>query len=218
MSRADQLSSSVVFVCEPMDNGIVRRVDEVSHINTLRIVSAEDTIFALAPAGVYDVFSLTLAVTSQAWSMSAGVAHNLLLSGEGDLFSWGSGRFGELGLGPKNTEMESPGQVRFQTKLTAIASGNYHSCAIDKFGNLYGWGQNFSRQLGLYTKAQSEMSANAVVEDLVMTPRILPFSVQNSVAAVTCGSEFTIALTKVVTIVSFLFLFHPCFIRISFCP
>ena len=197
MSTRGDLSSAVVYICSGFERGEVKPVNEISHLGTKNICAAEETIFALTSEGVYDVFSLTLAVSAEALSMTGGQTHNLLLSGDGNLYSWGSGAFGELGLGPKNTEMETPGQIRFQVPIVSIAAGRSHSCAVDKFGNVYSWGQNFSRQLGLYTKSREQMPVNALIEELVMTPRISPFSVQNSIAKVACGAEFTVALTKV---------------------
>ncbi len=188
----------MVFVCSSVSGGALRRVDEVCHLNSREVVAAEDTIFALTPAGVYDVFSLSLAVKSDTRSIAGGVTHNLLLTADGDLYSWGLGKWGELGLGPKNTDMETPDLVRSQSKLVSIACGQSHSCAVDTFGNVFAWGQNFTRQLGLYTKAKSQMPLNTLIEDMVMTPRLVPFSLKNSVAKVACGSNFSFAVTKVI--------------------
>jgi hypothetical protein len=191
-----EVNSSVVVVCGPSTGGTPTRVDEICSLNARRVVAAEDTIFALTPGGVYDVFSLSLAVNSQAAAMAGGLTHNVLLSSDGDLYAWGAGPLGELGLGPRDVDMETPGQVRCAAKVTSLSCGDSHSCVVDSFGNAYAWGQNFSRQLGLYTKNKSDMPANCVIEELVMTPRVLPFSVKHSVAKVACGAEFSMAVTK----------------------
>lgn len=195
MSNKD-VCTSVVVVCSPGTEGKVQRVDEICDLNANKVVAAEETIFALTNAGVYDVFTLSLAVNSPALSVDGGKMHNVLLTGEGDVYAWGAGSHGELGLGPKFTDMEAPGQVRCSTRVTDVACGDSHSCMIDSFGNVYAWGQNFSRQLGLYTKKKSEMPENCVIEEMVMTPRVLPFSIKHSVAKVACGAQFTLAVTK----------------------
>jgi alpha-tubulin suppressor-like RCC1 family protein len=186
---------SVVFVATA--DGSVRRVEELNSANVRALNPAEDTIFALTPSGVYDVFTLTMALESESLGISSGEAHNVFLSSDGQLYSWGVGTQGELGLGPRRTQVDTPELLRLPAQLTSVACGKNHSCGIDTFGNLYTWGQNFSHQLGLYNKPLSHMPAGCLVEDVVMTPRIVPFSVKNSVIKVACGTDFTFAITKV---------------------
>jgi alpha-tubulin suppressor-like RCC1 family protein len=194
---------SVVFVAT--SEGGVRRVEELNSANSRALNAAEDTIFALTPSGVYDVFTLTMALESESLGISSGETHNVLLSSDGQVYSWGVGALGELGLGPKRTQVDTPELVRLPVQLNSVACGKGYSCGIDTLGNLYSWGQNFSHQLGLYTKPLSQMPPGCLVEDVVMTPRIVPFSVKNSVIKVACGTDFTFAITKVGCIVVYMF-------------
>lgn len=200
MNSSKDVTTSVVMVCGPSSQGKVQRVDEICNLGASAVVAAEDTIFVLTNSGVYDVYTLTLAVNSPAIGIDGGLKHNVLLSADGEVYAWGIGEHGELGLGPRYTNMESPGQLRCSSRVTQVACGNSHSCAVDSFGNAYAWGQNFSRQLGLYTKTRAELPGNAMVEDMVMTPRVLPFSIKNSVAKVACGAGFSMAVTKAGTL------------------
>lgn len=172
-------------------------MEQLNSANTRALNAAEDTIFALTPSGVYDVFTLTMALESESLGISSGEAHNVLLAKDGKVYSWGAGTMGELGLGPRRTQVDAPELVRLPEPLTSVACGRGYSCGVDTRGNVYAWGQNFSHQLGLYTKPLGQMKPGCLVEDIVMTPRILPFSVKKSVLKVACGTDFTFAITKV---------------------
>ena len=81
-----------------------------------------------------------LKVLHSARAVAGGSEHSLALSGEGRLYSWGSGRYGKLGLGPIKTLPKQRGEViqveprvinglREQIVL-ACACGDEHSMAI----------------------------------------------------------------------------------------
>lgn len=117
----------------------------------------------------------------------------------GSIYSWGMGAMGELGLGPVFRETSTPLKVRYPSTFTSIASGEFHSAAIDTVGNLYTWGQNFDRQLALFTKDLNGMVSikpNAMIEEVLYSPRIVPFSLKTPIAKVACGGRFTVALSK----------------------
>ena len=84
-------------------------------------------------------------------SVSAGMLHGSFLTEGGDVYIWGFGNTGRLGLGDQETVLSA-------TKITGalddaniviIEHGNGVSFAISDTGDLYGWGQNTSGQLGL---------------------------------------------------------------------
>ena len=59
------------------------------------------------------------------------------------LYSWGTGGQGELGLGPENLGNYTNAQpVAFAGKVTGIAAGVVHSCAITAEKRLLVWGAN----------------------------------------------------------------------------
>lgn len=85
--------------------------------------------------------------------VAAGENHTLALSWTGQVFSWGSNSFGQLGY----TEKCSSSQSRLLPKrvdalrsqeVAEIAASGCHSAAIDDHGVLYTWGSNRRGQLG----------------------------------------------------------------------
>ena len=68
----------------------------------------------------------------------------------GQVMTWGTGKYGELGLGKHIQCSVIPRVVpSFRSvQITQIASGNQHCLAIDSEGRLYSWGRGSSGQLG----------------------------------------------------------------------
>ncbi|WMS40912.1 Ig-like domain-containing protein [Acuticoccus sp. MNP-M23] len=104
-------------------------------------------------------------------SVSAGMLHGSLLTESGDVYVWGFGNTGRLGLGDQENRFAA-------TKLTGVLddanvviveNGNGVSFAITDTGDLYGWGQNTSGQLGLgdevnrYEPAKIDIDGKTVV-------------------------------------------------------
>lgn len=84
-------------------------------------------------------------------------------------------------------------------KISAIAAGGWHSCAVSEEGDLYTWGWNSNGQLGI----GDEYSVMA-------TPHVVDFDDdQVNVVKVACGSRHTIVLFGV-----FYFLVFKCEILI----
>ncbi|KAG0345183.1 hypothetical protein BG004_003894 [Podila humilis] len=90
-------------------------------------------------------------------SVSCGANHVLVLNTDGDVISWGSNRFGQLGRGVSNVEpcdllpyfIES-----LPPRITGIGCGKKFSFAWDD-ERLYGWGDNSFGQLGAATSFQT---------------------------------------------------------------
>lgn len=86
--------------------------------------------------------------------VAAGENHTLALSRSGQVFSWGSNSFGQLGHPGKSSSSQSrltPKRVdafRFH-EMKDIAASGCHSAAIDaEDGAVYTWGSNRRGQLG----------------------------------------------------------------------
>lgn len=84
-------------------------------------------------------------------AISAGSNHALVLSSDGNVYSWGDNTYGELG---NNTTANSSVPVLASTnylagiQATAISAGSGFSLAVDVNGNVYSWGYNNVGQLG----------------------------------------------------------------------
>lgn len=82
--------------------------------------------------------------------IACGEHHSILLTDKADLFTWGRGLEGQLGLS-KSTEMAStPTYVKsfYEKPVIFIAAGAFYSLAITKDGSLWGWGEAKMGQLG----------------------------------------------------------------------
>lgn len=86
--------------------------------------------------------------------IACGEYHSLALTNNGDVYAWGRGFEGQLGL-TRNVETSStPKYIKFfsNKKVIYIACGAYHSLAITSDFKLYGWGEAKLGQIGSYSK------------------------------------------------------------------
>jgi len=83
--------------------------------------------------------------------IACGMFHSLALSREGDLYSWGMGFEGQLGLTAQYKCVSSPRYVKFffNKPVKFIACGHNYSLCITNDNKLWGWGENKLGQLGL---------------------------------------------------------------------
>ena len=62
--------------------------------------------------------------------LSCGVDHCMALTQDGDVYSWGGGSEGQLGLGPDMMDTETPIKVPVNESVVYISCGYYHSAFI----------------------------------------------------------------------------------------
>ena len=99
----------------------------------------------------------------KAIDIASGHDHVVILTENGNVYTFGVGEFGQLGR-IERKDLDSvlenrelflkPGLVMFERleeseKLTKVFAGNHSSYAITSYGNLYSWGLNDYNQLGL---------------------------------------------------------------------
>ena len=85
--------------------------------------------------------------------IAAGANHNMVLTSDGAVYTWGWNYHGQLG---NNTKTNSNTIVAVQTistpiagkKIVKIAAGQGHSLALTDDGRVYTWGRNDTGQLG----------------------------------------------------------------------
>ena len=82
-------------------------------------------------------------------SVSAGYYHSLALNSAGNLYSWGSGSWGKLGLGT-DANSATPRLVSNLKSIPvrAVACGGHHSVVITVAGDVWTWGKGLRGQLG----------------------------------------------------------------------
>ncbi|KAG2498861.1 hypothetical protein HYH03_003053 [Edaphochlamys debaryana] len=82
--------------------------------------------------------------------VACGSSHTASISRRGELFMWGLGSSGELGLGQWSPlELAIPRQCMVQTRIVSIAAGANHTLAIAETGALWSCGRGREGQLGL---------------------------------------------------------------------
>ena len=124
------------------------------------------------------------------------VAHSLLLTDAGQVWSFGTGQYGALGHGyyAGASSKQLPDVLRPQLvaaltphRIVCVAAGELHSAAVSSDGDVYTWGDGFCGQLGHGDKR----------------PQLLPKQVmtgglheEECVAHVTAGSRHTVAVTE----------------------
>jgi alpha-tubulin suppressor-like RCC1 family protein len=79
--------------------------------------------------------------------IAAGGYHTLALRNDGTVWSWGYGKYGQLGNGSTNMAVNAV-QVSGLTGVVGLAAGEYHSLALKSNGTVWGWGMNNQGQLG----------------------------------------------------------------------
>ena len=144
-------------------------------------------------------------------SISSGLEHALLLTSNGRLFSAASSSEefpsrGEMGVPGLSWTTRPPGPYDQPHEITtlrgfeivAIATGDFHSLALDKEGRAFAFGDNSSGQLGFdpsgespYIDAPSLLPISRLYSGTNLSPRV------TSVSAGGSNSFFTVDATRV---------------------
>ena len=87
--------------------------------------------------------------------ISVGDFHTCALKSGGGVLCWGSGEYGQLGVGDTPLRRQIPQKVRgvdggvgFLTNIAQISAGGKHTCALKNNSRVLCWGSGSSGQLG----------------------------------------------------------------------
>jgi alpha-tubulin suppressor-like RCC1 family protein len=136
--------------------------------------------------------------------VSAGKSFLVGVSPNNTLYSWGvEGDNGQLGHSASVKKVFEPLQIQYKAEFKDISCGEAFSVALDSKGFAYAWGENFDRQLGIYSKSKDKMSiSSAMIEEVVFSPKLIPLSMKQPMKQVCCGDRFVVALTLVSSFLS----------------
>jgi alpha-tubulin suppressor-like RCC1 family protein len=83
-------------------------------------------------------------------AVASGEAFSLALTTEGNVYAWGSDKYGQLGDEVIGTNSSFPVKVHGlpANEVKAIAAGTAFAVALTNNGKVYAWGQNAAGQLG----------------------------------------------------------------------
>jgi alpha-tubulin suppressor-like RCC1 family protein len=88
--------------------------------------------------------------------INAGAEHTCAIDSNNDMWCWGSGLFGQLGITSFNIQSSNvPVKVETDKKFQKVAGGQNHNCAIELNGEVWCWGTNANAQLGNNDTADS---------------------------------------------------------------
>ncbi|OPH57176.1 hypothetical protein BC351_25230 [Paenibacillus ferrarius] len=142
--------------------------------NTFGQLGDGTTMDRLAPVQVADLTHVS--------AISAGNFHSVVIKDDGTAWSFGDNTYGQLGDGT-NTAQSKPVQVKGNiASVKSIASGAYHTLAIDQDGVVWAWGDNFFGELG-YGYDQNRLN----------TP-IMATSTNWHITQIAAGFDFSLAL------------------------
>ncbi|KAL5993130.1 Ultraviolet-B receptor uvr8 [Asimina triloba] len=110
--------------------------------------------------------------------IAAGAEHTAAVTEDGDLYGWGWGRYGNLGLGDRNDRL-----VPEKVSAAEISGGWRHSMAVTSDGKLYGWGWNKFGQVGVGDNVDH------------CAPAEVKFPNAQKVVQIACGWRHTVAVT-----------------------
>jgi len=87
------------------------------------------------------------------YSLGVGATQSCAVKGDGTAYCWGNNASGQLGDGTTNSasapvQVHGTGNAGYLTDVSAIASGNNHTCAVKNDGTVWCWGTDASGQLG----------------------------------------------------------------------
>jgi len=85
--------------------------------------------------------------------VACGGFHTVVLTDDGRVYSWGDGRYGQLGNLARKHNMHSTPHlidhlVSYKVSVVNISCGQYHTAAISNQGKLFTWGSGKWGQLG----------------------------------------------------------------------
>src|SRR5574340_31817 len=81
-------------------------------------------------------------------AVSAGSTHTCALTASGGVMCWGSNSGGKLGDGTITDRTNPVNVIDLSSGVSAISSGNSHTCALTSSGGVKCWGSNYYGQVG----------------------------------------------------------------------
>jgi len=117
-------------------------------------------------------------------AVSAGPMHNLAITADGALWSWGFGGFGGLGHGDRQRQLLPKTVEAFAgQRVVYVSAGSEHSLALTADGALWSWGWGAAGQLGHGDQRHQ------------WQPKKVEAVAGQRVVAVSAGSSYSLTLT-----------------------
>ncbi|KAM3610146.1 uncharacterized protein V6R79_026111 [Siganus canaliculatus] len=195
-------SSGEAFIIRTNENQDGRKTREKQKYlkcpEKIRAVSCtDDTVTLLSERGT--VFCVDIAHTPfkpqtpevlcniPVLQVACGNQHSLALTKDGQVYTWGRGSRGQLGLGERTeVSTSSPQLLRSLSSLplVQVAAGGEQSFALSVSGGVFSWGRNDRGQLGLGDRTDRHK------------PTFVRYLNMKKAVWICCGKDHTVILTK----------------------
>ena len=145
--------------------------------------------------------------TNKIIEISSGTVHNLALTYDGKIFSWGSSQGGQLGLSLKELELypgfknnyyiSYPIQIPLSKSnnsdinIIKISCGEAHSLSLTNEGKVYSWGFGSNGQLGLGFCEDSFEPGEGLKNSMRYKPEKIKFFEEEKICDIKCGKTFS---------------------------
>eukprot|EP00808_Paulinella_micropora_P007466 g61948.t1 len=125
-------------------------------------------------------------------AVAMGDYHAACVTDKGEVYVWGLGSDGQIGVGNKNLHNPMPSKVTALAgkKVVGVSCGGGHTAAVDSEGNLYIWGRGRDGQLGRADHIESV----AAYRDKPVTVEYFPDH-NLKVKQVSLGKDFSMVIT-----------------------
>ena len=100
------------------------------------------------PVNNLSTYVLVKVVDGKNMDLEIGNQFSVGLTTSGQVWTWGSNIYGELGTGASKQSADEPEHVTSLENIVCIGAGYYHAVALDNQGKIYTWGLNNAGQLG----------------------------------------------------------------------
>lgn len=81
-------------------------------------------------------------------SLTVGAEHTCAATADGQVYCWGEGDFGRLGVWGEPGSGQAPVSAGGYGRYRQVAAGTVHTCGVDGDGGAYCWGDDTAGQLG----------------------------------------------------------------------
>lgn len=118
--------------------------------------------------------------------IACGSCHCLVLTDDGQVFSWGGNSHGQLGQGTKHSHIDTPKPIICLRgiPIAQVVTGGFHSFVLTMSTAVFGWGKNCFGQLGLNDEADHSH------------PMLCKSLRGQKVKYISCGDDHTAVLTQ----------------------
>ncbi|XP_076467037.1 X-linked retinitis pigmentosa GTPase regulator-like isoform X3 [Babylonia areolata] len=105
-----------------------------------------------------------MAISDKVKSVSCGGAHTVAVTEKGEVYAFGGGPNGQLGLGVSVLESESPSLLKLPFKVSQVACGENFTAVISEKGQLYTFGDGRHGKLALGQESFSNQFSRCRVD------------------------------------------------------